>query len=201
MIYIIVGKSGSGKDTIFKRLFEVGLKLNKIVEYTTRPMRTGEKDGVEYNFITEDEYNKIDRDRIIEDRSYNVIVEGGHSIWRYLTLKDNIDIDNQDYLGIGTIESVRKMQNLYGDKIQPIYVTVDNNVRIDRAVSREEKNSKPNYRELVRRFLADEVDYNASELSSIGIDEHNTFINDSLDKCCRSIKNFILDSLKDRLNK
>ncbi len=193
MIYIIIGKSGSGKDTIFKKLFKDGLKLNKIVTYTTRPMRTGEKDGVEYNFISEDEYSKIDKDRIIEERSYNVITDKEHCVWRYLTLKDNIDIDNKDYICIGTIESVRKMQSLYGSKIKPIYVDVDNNVRIERAVSREEKNSKPNYRELVRRFLADEVDYSTSELYSIGIDEHNTFINDNLDKCCMSIKNFISD--------
>ena len=51
-IFCIVGKSSSGKDTIYKRLLKINsLKIKKIIPYTTRPIRQGEKEGVEYHFV------------------------------------------------------------------------------------------------------------------------------------------------------
>ena len=48
-IIYLMGKSSSGKDTIFKRLLSnTSLGLKTIVPYTTRPIRSGEKDGLEY---------------------------------------------------------------------------------------------------------------------------------------------------------
>ena len=50
-IFCVMGKSASGKDTIYRRLMEApGLGLERIVLYTTRPIRAGEKDGVDYHF-------------------------------------------------------------------------------------------------------------------------------------------------------
>ena len=47
-IYEIMGRSSCGKDTIYKKLLERGnANLNKVIIYTTRPMREGEVDGVE----------------------------------------------------------------------------------------------------------------------------------------------------------
>lgn len=60
MIYIIMGKSATGKDTVFSRLMndkELGLK--KIIPYTTRPIREGETEGVEYHFVNEDTLNEF----------------------------------------------------------------------------------------------------------------------------------------------
>ena len=191
MIFIIFGKSGSGKDTIYKELFNKGLKLNKLITYTTRPMRVGETNGVEYNFITEDEYNKIDKANIIEERVYDVNVDDKHAKWRYLTLKNNIDIDNKDYICIGTIESFNKMKDSYGDKIIPLYITLDNNTRIDRLVSREEKAKKPNYRELFRRFVADEDDFGLFRVLSTKVENDAVFHNDNLDECVDNIMKYI----------
>ena len=54
-IYCIMGKSSSGKDTIYKKLVEdPKLSLKRIVPYTTRPMRAGERDGIEYYFCSEE---------------------------------------------------------------------------------------------------------------------------------------------------
>ncbi len=53
-IYCMMGKSSTGKDTLYKMLLEDGaLSLKKIIPYTTRPMRRGETDGVEYYFSAE----------------------------------------------------------------------------------------------------------------------------------------------------
>ena len=55
-IYCMMGKSSTGKDTLYKMLLEDGaLSLKKIIPYTTRPMRRGETDGVEYYFCGEKE--------------------------------------------------------------------------------------------------------------------------------------------------
>ena len=56
-IYYIIGKSSSGKDTIFKELLARIPQLKRVVPYTTRPVREGEENGVEYffNFITRPE--------------------------------------------------------------------------------------------------------------------------------------------------
>lgn len=51
-IAFLMGKSSSGKDHIFKAVVEdESLCLNTITMYTTRPMRAGEADGVEYYFV------------------------------------------------------------------------------------------------------------------------------------------------------
>lgn len=52
-IIAIVGASGSGKTTISRAMAEAGIP--DIVSYTTRPMRPGETQGVEHNFITHQE--------------------------------------------------------------------------------------------------------------------------------------------------
>ena len=71
-IYYIIGKSSSGKDTIFKQLLaEKDLNLKNIVSYTTRPIRNGEQDGVEYYFVNEKVIEEArNNKKLIELRSY-----------------------------------------------------------------------------------------------------------------------------------
>ena len=52
-IYCVMGKSSSGKDSIYHQIMEKGvLALKPIIPYTTRPIRDGEQDGREYHFCT-----------------------------------------------------------------------------------------------------------------------------------------------------
>ena len=53
-IYYMMGKSSSGKDTIYKDIRKDLPELKTLTLYTTRPMREGEKDGGEYYFVTEE---------------------------------------------------------------------------------------------------------------------------------------------------
>ena len=71
-IFLLMGKSTSGKDTIYKDLIRNDVfSLLKVIPYTTRPMRDGEADGVQYFFKTEEEYLKLKSDKkIIEERTY-----------------------------------------------------------------------------------------------------------------------------------
>ena len=53
-IAFLMGKSSSGKDNIFKALVgDKELNLKTVIMYTTRPMRAGEKEGVEYYYVTQ----------------------------------------------------------------------------------------------------------------------------------------------------
>ena len=168
-IFCLMGKSSSGKDTIYKRLLEEkSLTLNRIVPYTTRPIREDETDGVEYHFVTVDEEALFeDRGLIIEKRTYHTI----HGPWDYFTVDDgSIDLTRCDYLVIGTLESYMQLSAYYGDEaIVPIYIEVDDGIRLERALNRERMQPVPKYEEMCRRFLADSEDFSPEKLREAGI--------------------------------
>lgn len=168
-IYCLLGKSSSGKDTLFKMLLEEsGLALKTIVPYTTRPIRVGEQEGVEYHFVTEETQKKLEAEgKIIELRAYDTIC----GVWKYFTVDDGqIDLATDNYLVIGTLESYVKMRDYFGvEKIVPLYVEVEDGERLLRALTRERAQKEPNYAELCRRFLADSVDFSAERLKAAGI--------------------------------
>lgn len=121
-IFCIMGKSSTGKDTIYKRLLERRENtLRTIVMYTTRPIREGEKDGVEYFFVDERRQRELEaQGKIIELRCYNTV----HGVWKYFTVKDNqIDLEKHDYLIIGTLESYAMTRDYFGrDCLVPILI-------------------------------------------------------------------------------
>ena len=169
-IYYMMGKSSSGKDTLQKELKEAHVPhgLRTITPYTTRPRRDGERDGMEYFFVSEDTLNIFERQgRVIEQRAYNTV----HGIWRYATVDDGqVDLEDADYLVIGTLESYCRMREYYGEKnVVPLYIEVEDAERLRRAIRREEERKIPDYKELCRRFLADSEDYSEENLIKHGI--------------------------------
>ncbi len=188
-IFFVMGKSGSGKDTIFKQLKEdESLGLRTVVGYTTRPKREGEKDGSEYFFVTEDRLEELkNAGKVIECRGYNTVC----GLWNYFTVDDGqIDLKLRDYLYIGTLESYIAMQRYYGkDRVFPIYIEVEDGERLQRAVSRERAQKEPKYAELCRRFLSDSGDFSEEKLREAGIEKR--YQNDDLKRCVDEIKNVI----------
>ena len=184
-IYYIMGKSASGKDTIYRELVRLYPELREIILYTTRPIRDGEKNGREYFFTDEkslDEYEK--NGRLIEKRTYQTM----YGPWSYATVDDGqVDIKKHSYIGIGTLESYLKIRDYYGrDHVQPIYITIDDRTRLLRAIEREAKEEKPKYIELCRRYIADEDDFSADKLAAAGI--AGSYQNIDLDKCIEAIR-------------
>ena len=137
-IFYIMGKSSSGKDTIYKRLLEdKGLDLCNIVLYTTRPMRQGEQPGREYYFVKEESFREFqDQGKIIEARTYQTV----YGPWIYFTADDGqIRLEKKNYLGIGTLESYMNMKKYYGEEnVFPLYIEVEDGERLKRAIRREE---------------------------------------------------------------
>ena len=184
----IMGKSSTGKDTIFKELLKDNpYSLKTVVPYTTRPIRAGERDGVEYFFVDEERFQDMKKSgRIIEDRCYPSV----HGPWRYFTADDGqIDFAN-NYITIGTIESYVRLKDYFGkDRIIPILVELDDGVRLQRALNRERKQKTPRYEEMCRRFLADSEDFSEEKIRAAGIEER--FVNNDLKVCLNEINRFI----------
>jgi len=193
-IAFIMGKSSSGKDKIFKRLIEDEvLKLKTVVMYTTRPMRYGESEGIEYHFVSGATADKMEAEgRIIELRAYNTV----YGIWKYFTLEDGqIDIKKGKYVVIGTLEAYEKFCDYYGkEHLMPIYIEVDDGIRLTRALEREKKQENPKYAEMCRRFLADSIDFSEENIAKLGINIRY-FNNELLDDCIEQIKKDIIEKL------
>jgi len=184
-IFFVLGKSCSGKDTIFRYLKEKKeLNLKTVVGYTTRPMRVGEENGKEYFFVDRDELEKLKGEgKIIECRDYNTV----YGIWSYFTVDDGqINLGKDNYLYIGTLQSYMEMTKYYGDDVVvPLYIEVETGERLSRAVKREREQSNPKYTELCRRFIADEEDFKEENIRKAGINKR--YINSDLDKCISEI--------------
>lgn len=188
-IFCIMGKSATGKDTIYKNLLEEKeLELKRIIPYTTRPIREGEVDGREYHFCTEADVVQLEKEnRIVELRAYNTI----HGIWKYFTVNDgNIRLDEENYLLIGTLEAYIKIRDYFGnEKVVPIYIEVEDGERLTRALAREKEQDAPKYEEMCRRFLADAKDFSEENLENAGIRQR--FINKDLQNTTEEIKDFV----------
>lgn len=183
-IYYLMGKSASGKDTVYKRLLAECPQLKTVVLYTTRPMRDGERDGTEYFFTTAGQLQDFAKQgKLIEVRTYQTIF----GPWSYGTVDDGqIDLAGNDYLVMGTLDSYDKMRDYFGAEVViPVYIHVDEGLRLIRAVNRERQQTEPKYTELCRRFLADEEDFSVENLKNSGI-EH-WFDNEDLDTCLQEV--------------
>lgn len=183
-IYYMMGKSSSGKDSLYKELRKAMPELRTVTLYTTRPAREGEQDGVEYHFVTDETLDAFGEEgRIIEERAYHTV----QGIWRYATVDDGqIDLEKADYLVIGTLESYRRMRSFYGkEKLVPIYIEVEDGERLLRALRREQEQEHPGYAEMCRRFLADTADFSEEKLKELQIDQR--FVNDQMTRCLEEI--------------
>lgn len=168
-LFYVMGKSSSGKDTIYEDLLSrETLGLQSFIIYTTRPIRAGETDGVQYHFVTEEQLQELQaQGRVIELRTYQTVA----GPWHYFTADgDNVDMTQQDYIALGTLESYEKVKAYYGsEQVVPIYIEVDDDKRLERALKRERKQEKPNYEEVCRRFLADQKDFAEENIRRAGI--------------------------------
>ena len=167
-IAFIMGKSASGKDKIY----------NTVILYTTRPMRAGETDGVEYFFVNDETAVKMQESgRIVELREYNTV----YGVWKYFTADDGqIDLNSGNrYLVIGTLEA---------------YIEVEDGLRLTRAIHREQKQDNPHYEEMCRRFLADSEDFSEENIAKAGITRRFSN-NGELEDCISEVKSAILGGM------
>lgn len=188
MIYYLMGKSASGKDSIYKRLKQLDASFREVVQYSTRPIRDGETNGVEYHFVDEAALQAFERTgRLIEKRTYQTV----YGPWTYATVDDGqIDKGNEcaRYLMMGTLESYRRVRDYFGSAyVMPIYIEVPDALRRKRAEARELSQKTPRMDELARRFEADAKDFSEENIRACGIEKR--YENIDMEACVNEILN------------
>ncbi len=192
-IFCVMGKSATGKDTVYQKLLsENELNLQRIIPYTTRPIREGEIPGREYHFCKEADVQKLESEgRIVELRAYDTV----YGIWKYFTVDDgNIQLEKNNYILIGTLEAYVKIRDYFGEENTiPIYIEVEDGDRLIRAISREKQQDVPKYEEMCRRFLADAKDFSEEKLEEAGITKR--FININLADTIAEVEEYIKSAM------
>ncbi len=184
-IFCLMGKSAAGKDTIFKRLQADFPHIKSVIMYTTRPIREHEKNGQEYFFVDREERKRLEEEgKVIECRTYQTTA----GPWDYFTVDDGqIDLKKSDYLMLGTLESYEKMRSYFGkEALYPLYIELDDGLRLLRAIEREKEQPHPDYREICRRFLADDRDFSEENLKRLGISHR--YCNNDLSVCLKELE-------------
>ena len=122
--------------------------------------------------------------KVIEIRHYNTV----HGLWSYFTADDGqIDLENGRFLVIGTLEAYEKFCKYFGnDVVLPIYIDVEDGIRLERALIREKKQDNPRYKELCRRFIADSEDFSDEKLAKAGV-ERRFYNNGTIEECIQEI--------------
>ena len=159
-IFCIVGKSCSGKDTLYARILAQNRPgLVPVVPCTTRPRRPGEVEGQSYHFVTQEQLRQYENQgQVIEKRKYHTT----QGLWTYFTLRFDLDTDR---LLITTLAGARALMDCYGPgHVRVVYLHVDDRTRLLRYIDRESRQARPDYAEVCRRFLADQTDFSEEQL-------------------------------------
>lgn len=167
-LYVFMGKSAAGKDTLYEKIRSRNPQLRGVIPYTTRPIREGEKNGTNYYFVSEQTMHQMEEEgKVIECRCYQTV----QGPWYYFTADDGqIDLDAADYAVISTLEGYEKIRQYFGaDRVVPIYIEVPDFMRIERSLAREKQQTNPCVAEVCRRFLADEEDFSMEKRMALEI--------------------------------
>lgn len=140
MLLLLVGSSGSGKNTIINNLTKINKNVKFLVSNTTREMRPNEKDGVTYNFVTEDDFKQsIENNEMLE---YDITHKGYYGISKKTienTLKPS-QIVVKDISVKGLINCRKELEDT--TLIKSIFLTESKKVLTKRLINRGEKNYK-----------------------------------------------------------
>ena len=174
-VFIILGKTASGKDKTVNELTS-RYNFNKIITYTTRPMRKSEKQNITYHFISEDDFKqKIDDNFFAEWKTYNT--EFG--VWYYGTALEDLENTDDNSVIILTPEGYRDVANRMYVKPISILIEADDETIKNRLVKRGD-----DPKEAERRLLHDNEDFKGieNEVDYIIHNNDGTNINDVINE-------------------
>ena len=132
-VTILCGASGCGKNYISDYLVS-SYNFKPLVSHTTRLMRPNETNGIDYNFVSDDEFKQmLKEDKFIEYRKYNTLVNNKPAIWYYGLSKTPLDSDKQHVVILdiqGTIDFI----DWYGKEYcNIVLIKCDDEIRRERA--------------------------------------------------------------------
>lgn len=147
MNIVLFGKTLSGKSTVAKRLKALGYIL--VVEYTTRPMREGEKDHVDYHFISYDEFVRLENEGFFAESKEVYTIYGP---WRYGAAKSEFDSDRDTVTVMGPLQ-LKQMEER-GIPVFSVLLDADDSLIEERANLRHD-----DIKEVCRRLHDDNPAY------------------------------------------
>jgi guanylate kinase len=163
-MYVLMGPSAAGKDTIARSLESYGAK--RLVSHTTRPMRVGEKEGVEYHFLNDETFlKKKKKGDFLEDREYTTKA----GVWRYGSEKKAYQEADFCILTPDGIEAIE--EDLVKNGIRPvkILVTAPDETRVERSRRRGDDMG-----EVIRRLEDDKKRF-SGVLADVVVDTSKDF--------------------------
>ena len=179
-ILILIGKGASGKDTVLNTLVtKHGYK--KIVTYTSRPMRKGEKQDVTYHFTSSQEFQKmIEQGLFAEYKTYNT--EFG--VWYYGTALDDLEKADDKSIIILTPDGYKDVINKLSKKPISIYLYANNST-----IKKRLKKRGDNPKEAERRVSHDNEDFKGieNEVDKIVYNNDGANIDDVVDKILKCV--------------
>ena len=148
-IIALIGEAGSGKDSIMQNILKKRpLQFNEIISCTTRPMREGEAEGVNYFYLTPEEFaNKILNGEMLEATSFND--------WFYGTSYDSLRSDCPN-IGVFNPDGIRAISEIPDINLTVYKVCCSDKTRLLRQLNRE---TNPDVDEIVRRYKTDKEDF------------------------------------------
>ena len=148
-IIALIGEAGSGKDSIMQNILKKRpLQFNEIISCTTRPMREGEAEGVNYFYLTPEEFaGKVLNGEMLEATSFND--------WFYGTSYDSLRSDCTN-IGVFNPDGIRAMSEMSDVDVTIFKIACSDKVRLLRQLNREEN---PNVDEIIRRYKTDKEDF------------------------------------------
>lgn len=156
-VFMIIGKSFSGKDTLLNKIlsnedFCRKNHLERLVRYTTRKIRPGEVDGVDYHFISDEDYKKSSGNDKMVVSSYN----SEFGILHYITDFSKLE-SGKNYIAVSDIESIASYKKILGNRLCLIYLLPPDWVLFERFSKRDDNSeyNKLKYKEIHRRYIDD----------------------------------------------
>lgn len=155
-LFIICGKSGSGKSTIESEIHKLGL-ANKVISTTTRKKRSYEQDHVDYHFISELVFKTyLNQEQYAEWSTYPTINGDAY----YGINKNDIKLKESNHVCVVNPKGMRQLiDNLGKENIVTIYINRSDKDRVISSLQRDNSDFIKVLEEVVRRFKADDVDF------------------------------------------
>lgn len=182
----ISGPSGSGKDYIAKEIFDSGLAV-KFISATTRTPRKGERDGIDYYFMTDEEYDKcLKENRFFEHIEYGS-TENGEKPIKYGFLKKELKkLEKSPCIAILTPEGAEQLRKHVNTLIH-FYVKTDDELRKTKTLERYGNQAEKYKKQIEERIIIDKEIFEGLENEPEVITLYNNYDKESFETNLKKI--------------
>lgn len=187
-LFVLSGPSGVGKGTLRARALEDIEGLTYSVSCTTRPPRPGDREGVDYRFVSEDEFSRmVEQGQFLEYAK----VHGGP---RYGTLREDVEREldaGRDVLLEIDVQGALQVRSLVPDAVT-IFVLPPSEEELERRLRGRHTETETELRA--------RLESSRQELEEAPKYDH-VLVNDDLDEASAALRKMVMDSREGRLRR